>query len=61
MASFDLLPPIEGVFSTFEHLLSELQDYAKNHEYTVTIERSNQHQDGTIHTRYIQYVKSRKP
>ena len=61
MASFNLSPPIEGVFSTFEHLLSELQDHAKNHGYAVAIGRTNWHRNGTIRTRYIWCVKSEKP
>ena len=61
MSTLDLSAPIEGIFPTFEILLSTLQDYAKVHGYAVSVTHSKRHRDGVIRTRYIQCVKSGKP
>ena len=59
--TLDLAPPPEGAFSTYDVLFSSLQKHAKEHEFAVAVGKSKRDRDGTIHTRYIQCVKSGKP
>jgi hypothetical protein len=49
----DLVSLPKSTFTTYDELLSQFQDYARVHNYVVTVGRSKREREGIIQTRYI--------
>ena len=60
--AFDLALPCEATFENFSPLMNHLQDYRKEHRYTVVIQRSKKGKgkDNEVKIYYFQCAKSGK-